>query len=189
MQGRLVETVVLVGRRAILVAGLCVALAAQVAAQTFTVNTAADELGLGAGNGRCETAPGNGRCTFRRALWEASTILTASAPSQRPAITVVLDVPGALVTLARQPVANVLAGFGSFAAWLLDGSSIVNGGDLIAVSDAWRLSDVVDTDGDGRADLVWRGTDGTNARWRMDGLTLLGVEFMPTVPDSLQQIN
>jgi hypothetical protein len=101
----------------------------------------------------------------------------------------VLDVPGALVTLARQPVANVLAGFGSFAAWLLDGSSIVNGGDLIAVSDAWRLSDVVDTDGDGRADLVWRGTDGTNARWRMDGLTLLGVEFMPTVPDSLQQIN
>lgn len=125
MQGRFVDTVFLVGRNAILVVGLCVALAAQAAAQTFTVNTAADELGLGAGNGRCETAPGNGVCTFRRAIWETSVILTASTPSQRPSITVVLDVPEGSLTLAPTPVADVLAGFGSFELVSLGASSTV----------------------------------------------------------------
>lgn len=124
MQGRLVETVFLVGRNAIIVVGLCVALAAQAAAQTFTVNTAADELGVGAGNGRCETAPGNGVCTFRRAMWETSVIFTASLPSPRPSVTIVLDVPGTSLALAA-PVARVQQGFGSFELIGLGASSTV----------------------------------------------------------------
>lgn len=125
MQGKRVDTVFLVGRNAILVVGLCVALAAQAAAQTFTVNTTADELGVGAGNGRCETAPGNGVCTFRRAMWETSVIFTASLPSPRPTVTVVLDVPETTIALTAQPVARVQQGFGAFELIGLGASSTV----------------------------------------------------------------
>lgn len=70
------------------------------------------------------------------------------------------------------------------AAWLLDGTTVVTAGDLPPVSEAfWRLSHVLDTDGDGRADLIWRGTDGQNARWRMNALAIDAVEYLAPVPD------
>lgn len=125
MQGRLVDTVILVSRTAILVLGLSVATTAHAAAQTFTVNSAGDELGVNAGNGRCETAPGSGVCTFRRAMWETSAIFVASTPSQRPAVTIVLDVPEANIMLGAPPVADVQAGYGSFELVGLGASSTV----------------------------------------------------------------
>lgn len=72
------------------------------------------------------------------------------------------------------------------AIWLLDGATILTTGHLPLVPDAlWMLAQVRDTDGDGRADLIWRGRDpqGQNARWRMDGLTLQAVELLTSVPD------
>lgn len=168
MQGRLVETVFLVGRMAILVVGLCVAFAVQAAAQTFTVNTVADELGVGAGNGRCETAPGNGVCTFRRAMWETSVIFGASTPSQRASVSVVLDVPDATVLLAAEPVADVQGGFGSFELvglgaprTVIDASGArllaVNSGEIsVAVSGVWirNASAAIEAHGPLRVDHV-----------------------------------
>jgi hypothetical protein len=67
-------------------------------ATTFWVNSAADEIGLSPGNGTCETAPGNGVCTLRRALHEANALFTPTPPG--PSVVIVLDVPGGVVTLA-----------------------------------------------------------------------------------------
>jgi CSLREA domain-containing protein len=67
-------------------------------AATFVVNSADDDLGLNPGNGTCETAPGNGICTLRRAIHEAHVLLDTPAPA--PSVIVVLQVPGGLVTLA-----------------------------------------------------------------------------------------
>lgn len=76
----------------------CALCATQAAAQTFVVNTGIDELGIDAGNGRCETAPGNGICTFRRAFFETRRIFAAE-PSPLPSVTIVLDVPGGVINL------------------------------------------------------------------------------------------
>ncbi|HEX6292779.1 MAG TPA: choice-of-anchor Q domain-containing protein [Herpetosiphonaceae bacterium] len=47
------------------------------AATTFTVNSTADAADASAGNGVCETAPGNGVCTLRAAILEANTLAGA----------------------------------------------------------------------------------------------------------------
>lgn len=65
-------------------------------AKTFTVNSASDDVGIAAGNGICETAPGNGVCTLRRALVEAREMIYSGID---PSVTIYLRVPGGVLTL------------------------------------------------------------------------------------------
>ena len=52
-------------------------------------------------------------------------------------------------------------------------------------SQDWRIADVGDYNGDGRADVLWRNiSTGENYMWPMDGLTILAGEgYIRTVPD------
>lgn len=65
-------------------------------AKTFTVNNAGDEVGIAVGNGVCETAPGNGVCTLRRALAETRELIYRGVD---PTVTIYLRVPGGVLTL------------------------------------------------------------------------------------------
>lgn len=68
-----------------------------VSAETFTVNSPGDDLGLDVGNGRCETAPGNGVCTLRRAMAEVWGLTTFAGSSAT--MSILLDVPGGRIDL------------------------------------------------------------------------------------------
>lgn len=92
---------------------VCALWAGPAAAQTFSVNTGVDELGENPGNGQCETAPGNGVCTFRRAFWEAARIFE-SAPSTPPTVVIMLNVPGSTITVGP-PWIDALNGPGTLA--------------------------------------------------------------------------
>lgn len=86
----------------------------------------------------------------------------------------------------RNPTTATLPPYtgGGTAAWLLNGATLAGAALLPTVSEAsWTLAQIEDTDGDGRADLVWRGAGGGVARWRMNGLTLSAVELLPSVPN------
>lgn len=127
---------------------ICVLSAAQGTAQTFVVNTGSDELGVDVGNGRCETAPGNGVCTFRRAIAEARRVFD-SLPSPPPSVTVVLDVSGGVIRLGGTP-------------W--DGN-LLNPGS-VAIFGAGAASTVIDANG---ALLLRTGNDTTLA---VSGVTI-----------------
>src|SRR5689334_18960683 len=76
--------------------GACasVLLAAQVgAAATFDVNTTTDAVDANPGDGRCETAPGNGICTLRAAIQETNALPGADAITLPPG-TIKLTVAG-----------------------------------------------------------------------------------------------
>lgn len=92
---------VFINRITVPVLATWLASAASAGAETFIVNNSADVLGANAGNGRCETASGNGVCTFRRAMWEASQLLArAAAAASRASVTILVDVPSGVLTFA-----------------------------------------------------------------------------------------
>ena len=77
---------------------------------------------------------------------------------------------------------------GSTVVWLMDGGTGVLGtaslptwpdGDL-----HWRIASLIDFDGDGRPDIIWRNTQtGRNAVMLMNGTTLISTVELPAVPD------
>jgi FG-GAP-like repeat/Bacterial Ig-like domain (group 3)/FG-GAP repeat len=62
---------------------------------------------------------------------------------------------------------------GSVAMWLMDGTSTLAGTSSIAFllggGQGWNVAHVGDLNGDGRADLIWRNTDGSVVGWLMNG--------------------
>ncbi len=58
-------------------------------------------------------------------------------------------------------------------AWLMNGTTIASGADLIGAGSGWSISHVADFNGDGRADVLWRHTDGRVAMWLMNGISLI----------------
>ena len=52
----------------------------------------------------------------------------------------------------------------------------------VGAGSGWSTQSAGDFDGDGRADLLWRHTDGTVAVWYMNGPTVAGLHFLPGVP-------
>ena len=52
----------------------------------------------------------------------------------------------------------------------------------VGAGSGWATQWVGDFDGDGRADLLWRHTDGSAAVWYMNGPTVAIVQFLPGVP-------
>ncbi|HEX4780804.1 MAG TPA: FG-GAP-like repeat-containing protein [Usitatibacter sp.] len=59
---------------------------------------------------------------------------------------------------------------GRAAIWLMDGTDLRNGAEIIGAGTGWNVSHVADFDGDGHADLVWRHDDGRMAVYLMNGL-------------------
>jgi hypothetical protein len=73
---------------------------------------------------------------------------------------------------------------GDVAGWLMDGLSLDSFGVIAdAVSTDWVIKNVEDLDGNGKADLVWRHTNGDVAGWLMDGLGLDSFGVIATVSD------
>ncbi|WP_431269631.1 FG-GAP-like repeat-containing protein [Dankookia sp. P2] len=56
----------------------------------------------------------------------------------------------------------------------MDGLAATGGGIIATVDAAWSLAAVADFDLDGKADLLWRNTDGGLSIWRMSGTSFLG---------------
>ncbi len=52
----------------------------------------------------------------------------------------------------------------------------------VGAASGWTPGWVGDFDGDGRADILWRHTDGTVAVWYLHGPTIAGAQFLPGVP-------
>jgi ELWxxDGT repeat protein len=67
---------------------------------------------------------------------------------------------------------------GEVSAWLMNGTSIAGGGDLMsggvaARPDAsWSIAGIGDFNQDGKADVLWRNTNGSLAIWLMNGTTI-----------------
>jgi hypothetical protein len=82
---------------------------------------------------------------------------------------------------------------GTVAAWLLRNTIVIQTSNLSipTVADrGWRLAGVGDTDGDGRADLVWQHTNGSLGMWFMRGAQVVGTKFLSIakVSDTAWQI-
>src|SRR5215475_4051733 len=69
-------------------------------------------------------------------------------------------------------------------------SSVLNAGGIVTKPDAtWSVVGTGDFDGDTRADILWRNTDGSLAEWRMNGSNVVSSGFVtsagtPVKPDS-----
>ena len=56
--------------------------------------------------------------------------------------------------------------------WLMNGTTLTNGAGLLEAGSGWIVTHTDDFNGDGKADLVFRHTDGRIAMWLMNGTTL-----------------
>jgi hypothetical protein len=74
----------------------------------------------------------------------------------------------------------------SYAVWELNGGTIKSQSGLGEVDAAWKIAAIGDFDGDGRADIVWRHTNGTVAIWEMSGFTLRSSISLGAVPTDWQ---
>lgn len=127
----------------------CVLSTSPATAQTFVVNTEIDELGIDPGNGRCETVRGNGICTLRRAFLETRRIFEA-AHTLPPTVTIVLDVPGGVISIGARLWEFYMPGAGS-----------------LALIGAGRSSTVIDANGTPFLLMGW-----SSSTLRVSGLTI-----------------
>jgi hypothetical protein len=74
---------------------------------------------------------------------------------------------------------------GRISAWLMNGSSLVDGRVFATVPDMnWKLGGVGDLDDDGWPDLLWQHTDGRVSVWLMTGLNVRDGSLLSlTMPD------
>ena len=78
---------------------------------------------------------------------------------------------------------------GLTAVWLLAAGGVREAAFLAHVDLAvWTVVGVADTDGDGQADVLWRASDGQNARWRMNGTAVWSAESLIIVGDTGWQL-
>lgn len=93
-----------------------------------------------------------------------------------------IDVTAALSQLSSQPSTLLWRHTdGRVVTWALDGTRLTGTAflnDGAAVGSQWTLVTTADFDADGKADLLWRHSDGRAAVWYMDGTTRLGTAFI-----------
>jgi len=69
---------------------------------------------------------------------------------------------------------------GTPAIWLMNGTSFIGGGTLVAALPSWHVAGTGDFNGDGKADILWQTDDGTQlAIWLMNGATFIGGGGIP----------
>ena len=64
----------------------------------------------------------------------------------------------------------------------MNGGAIVATAIVGAATNDWQITGTGDVNGDGKADILWRNTDGGVATWQMDGANVLsaGLTSIPT---------
>jgi len=81
---------------------------------------------------------------------------------------------------------------GQNAIWMMNGTAIAAGtGYVASITDLnWKIAGTGDTNGDGKADIIWRNSaTGQNAVWVMNGTAIAaGTGYIATVPDLNWQI-
>jgi hypothetical protein len=67
----------------------------------------------------------------------------------------------------------------------MDGTAVISTGPaLINPGAGWHAKEAVDTNGDGRADILWQHDNGTPAVWLMEGVNVLLMGGALTNPGS-----
>ena len=56
----------------------------------------------------------------------------------------------------------------------MNGTQIVQSGSLGGVTNDWQIAGVGDFNGDGKADILWRHTNGQVYEWLMNGVAISG---------------
>lgn len=82
---------------------------------------------------------------------------------------------------------------GENAIWLMNdttvASTVISTAFLTTTTTSWQIADFADFNNDGKADVVWRNSvTGENAIWLIDGTTVIGAQFVATIPDLNWQI-
>ncbi len=67
---------------------------------------------------------------------------------------------------------GTLAGWSIKSGAISSGSFLTAGGAMVAPDASWSVAGISDFNGDGRADVLWRNTDGTVADWTMNGTVI-----------------
>jgi glucose/arabinose dehydrogenase len=57
-------------------------------------------------------------------------------------------------------------------AWLMNGTSIAAAANILTTDPSWTVSHIADFNGDGKADLLWRNSNGAVTMWLMNGSTV-----------------
>lgn len=157
------------------------------AATTFVVNNAGDTLGTGVGSGVCETAIGNGICTLRRAVAEASVLMPPGGAGALPEVSIVITVPLVTITPAAAAIPftgrgmlNIL-GAGASATTieasstnLFDFSGSIEKSVRIAGVTIVHALTTVNGTGTLALDAVTLGNSGTVLRWTAGPVTITG---------------
>jgi glucose/arabinose dehydrogenase len=67
---------------------------------------------------------------------------------------------------------------GAHVAMLMNGLNVLDGDYLLGEATPWQVVTTGDLDGDGRADIIFRNTDGSHVAWFMNGLTQTSAGYL-----------
>ena len=66
--------------------------------------------------------------------------------------------------------------------WLVSGTTVIGSGPPGTRSTDWTIAGIGDFDGDGKADILWRNTNGALEMWFMNGLAVISTASLGNVP-------
>ncbi len=81
---------------------------------------------------------------------------------------------------------------GSLAGWTMNGgaitssASVTSGAAVVTPDSSWSIAAISDFNGDGKADVLWRNTDGTLIEWNMNGSSIASSGVIMSGPSLLK---